>query len=466
MKPLWAIGCALIALTLLLTLLANAGFDAPILRLDPVVVAVALMVGSGVVWLALPPALRAAPDGTATLWVVLAVGLAMRLIFFGSDPIFENDYHRYLWDGAAVNDGLNPYAASPFDAISGAASEGWRALAEAHPDEAASVTYDRLRTIYPPVAQAAFALSDALEPFSVTALRLVFLAFELVALALLAALLRETGRPLAWLAIYWWNPLVAKELASSVHMEAVLLPFLLAALLFAARRYWLLAASGVALAAGAKLWPLYLGALALRGAGWRMFFLGAALIGAAVAAMAVPILLGRLDGGSGFVAYAQVWERNSALFPLVVVAADGVLAALRLDEVDPGAAARLAVALGIAALAALIALRPIAGARDLCRRALIVIAALFLLSPTGYPWYSVWFAPLLAMLPWAGLRILMVLLPLYALRFLYVEQGDTRFFDDWIVWIQFGPALALLGWEALRRPPNHEPAAPSGALKA
>lgn len=450
MKRLWAIGGALIALTVLLTALSLRGFDAALWGLDPVALAVALMIASGFVWLALPPALRAAPDRADALWGVLAVGLAMRLIFFASDPIFENDYHRYLWDGAAVNAGLNPYAVSPYHAIVGPAPEAWRALAEAHPAEAAAVTYDKLRTIYPPVAQAAFALADAVQPFSVTALRLVFLAFELAALGVLAALLRETGRPLVWLAIYWWNPLVAKELASSAHMEAVLLPFLLAALLFAARRRWLLAATGLALAAGAKLWPIYLGALALRGAGWRMFFGASMLIGALLAVMAAPILLGRLDGESGFVAYADVWERNSALFHVIVAALDGVLSALGLDQADPGRGARLLVALGIAALAAFIALRPIADACDLCRRALIVIAALFMLSPTGYPWYAIWFAPLLAILPWMGLRILNVALPLYAVRFLFVEQGDASFFDTWIVWIQFGPALALLAWETLR----------------
>ncbi|MEM9723993.1 MAG: glycosyltransferase 87 family protein [Pseudomonadota bacterium] len=469
MRGLWAIAIALLITTAALTALswpaagvgsvfgsAAPGGDGPIGWVFP---ATALMMLAGFAWMALPPAIRAADQAQGPPWrtlaLILAVGFAMRLIFFASEPLWELDYHRYLWEGAAVNVGLNPYALSPAEARLGPAAgtphvEAWRALAAAHPTELSAVTYDKLRSVYPPLAQAAFAAAHALEPFSLTALRAVFLLCELAALGLLALLLKEVGRPPSWIALYWWNPLVARELVCAAHMEAVLLPFLLAALLFAARKRWLAGAAAVALAGAVKLWPLALGALALRGAGWARFFAGAAMIGAITVLASLPILLGRLDAGSGFVAYAGEWERNAALFPALAALTEGILEALGLPFVDAAPVARIGVLLTVSALAALLALRPVADAEDLCRRCLIVIAAMFLLSPAAYPWYAVWFAPLLAVFPWAGLRLLMATLPLYTLRFWFVAEGDPTVFDTWIVWAQIGPVLLLLGWEAHR----------------
>jgi len=34
-------------------------------------------------------------------------------MFFGSQPIYENDYKRYLWDGAVAASGESPYIYSP-----------------------------------------------------------------------------------------------------------------------------------------------------------------------------------------------------------------------------------------------------------------------------------------------------------------------------------------------------------------
>jgi len=45
--------------------------------------------------------------------VLILCGLVLRLSFFGSQPIYENDYKRYLWDGAVTATGSNPYEYSP-----------------------------------------------------------------------------------------------------------------------------------------------------------------------------------------------------------------------------------------------------------------------------------------------------------------------------------------------------------------
>ena len=52
----------------------------------------------------------------AALGIVFAVGLLARLMMFASEPVLEDDWHRYLWDGASVASGVDPYKFAPAEA--------------------------------------------------------------------------------------------------------------------------------------------------------------------------------------------------------------------------------------------------------------------------------------------------------------------------------------------------------------
>ena len=50
------------------------------------------------------------------LWspvVILAVALALRLMFLFAPPQLSDDIYRYMWDGSNLLRGVNPYAAAP-----------------------------------------------------------------------------------------------------------------------------------------------------------------------------------------------------------------------------------------------------------------------------------------------------------------------------------------------------------------
>ncbi|RMF61844.1 MAG: hypothetical protein D6748_00750, partial [Calditrichaeota bacterium] len=47
------------------------------------------------------------------LLLILLLGLVVRVLMFFSSPILEDDYYRYLWDGAVSANGFNPYQYSP-----------------------------------------------------------------------------------------------------------------------------------------------------------------------------------------------------------------------------------------------------------------------------------------------------------------------------------------------------------------
>ena len=84
------------------------------------------------------------------------------------------------------------------------------------------------------------------------------LAFDLAAGALVLLLLRRLRLPLIWFAVYWWNPVLIKEGLNTGHMDLVVLPFLLGAIYLALRDRPVLSAASLALAAGAKVWPVLL----------------------------------------------------------------------------------------------------------------------------------------------------------------------------------------------------------------
>ncbi|MEM7222308.1 MAG: glycosyltransferase 87 family protein [Pseudomonadota bacterium] len=442
--PLWAVAAVLLLYAAALT--AFSRVTAWPFPLDPIPSLVGLMMTAGLVFMALPWALVRARPTVGALWAMVAVGLLMRLILLGSAPILEIDYFRYLWDGAALAAGLNPFAVAPAEVLAGQAPEAWRALGKAAGPLLEQINYPHLRTIYPTVAQSAFALAHLLEPFGLTALRLVLLAAEGLALGLLLLLLKACARAPLWAALYWWNPLVVKESINSAHMDGLLLPFLLGALLLAARGRAFWASGLLALAAGVKLWPALLLPSVLRPllGRWHLLIAAGALFAGITALLFWPLLASQLDRGSGLIAYAQSWERNDALFGLI----RGAITALLPEHLDAGRLARLVVGIAVVALAFGLNRTAAPDGRTLVARALAVTATLFLLSPTGYPWYFLWIAPLLAIVPVTGLLALTALLPLYYLRF-YFEEGDA--FQTIVVWFEFTPVFLLLAWAFLLR---------------
>ena len=442
----------LLCLSLLAALSWGALDPAP-WPIDPIFLAVGLMMTAGLAYMALPAVLaRQAPTVRSIVAMVL-VGLALRLVLLASVPILEIDYFRYLWDGGVLAAGLNPYAVAPAEVLAGTAPEAWQALGQAAGDTLEQINYPHLTTIYPSLAQGAFALAHWLEPWSLSALRLTLLGFELAGLALLLLLLRELGRSPLWAALYWWNPLVAKELINSAHMDALLVPVILGALLLAARGRGLWSSALLALAAGIKLWPALLLPSLLRPL-WprRLLVLAATALFAVLAALLLaPQVLTKLDGGAGLVAYAQGWERNDALFGLLRGATALLLEAFGLFHWNAERLARALLAVILIGLSLGLNLRAAQSATILCQRTLFVVAALFLLSPTGYPWYFVWLAPLLAVVPVTGLLALTVMLPLYYLRFYFAERGQAEVFDTYVVWLEFAPVYLLLLAQALGR---------------
>jgi hypothetical protein len=427
----------------------------------PILSLVGIELVAGVVYLWMVWKVRdTSPSKNLLIWV-FAVGLLMRASLLLSTPMLEDDYYRYLWDGAVVAQGMNPYAYAPSQILEAVEEENesvstnLRQLAADSGDVISRINHPYLRTIYPPVAQAAFGLAHWLRPWSLVGWRLVLFGFDVVTLSVLIVILRRVNLPLLWSVIYWWNPLLIKETFNSGHMDVVILPFMLGAVLLAIRQQSVWAAGSLGLAMGAKGWPVVLLPVILRPvvSQPKRLIPALCLFSLIALGMFIPVYAAGFDASSGFVAFGQSWEMNDALFMAILWA---VQSFLKISTIHPGHGqllARVVVGVALAGWVGWVMRQRADDPRQLCEQSLWIVAALFLLSPAQFPWYYVWLVPLLSTSARRSLLLLTALLPLYYLRFYFDARGNADLFDYGIVWLEYVPVWVLLirEWTVERR---------------
>ncbi|HEV2105550.1 MAG TPA: glycosyltransferase 87 family protein [Candidatus Eisenbacteria bacterium] len=306
---------------------------------------------------------------------VVVVAFVLRAAVLGTSPSLSDDVYRYVWEGRVLAAGHDPWREPP------------RSPALAPLRDAAiwpRVNHPDLRTLYPPLAEAGFALVARVSP-TVAAMKLWIALHDLALCALLAWWCGRAGpdgrgRPLDAI-VYAWNPLPVIEYAGSGHHDPTALVWLVLALAVRDTRPLL---SALALAAGAlvKLVPLL--ALPFLWARWPWRARLAAL--AVLAAGLAFFGLETRGAGSGLDAFATTWRDNDSLFAL--------LAATLGDR-----RARLAAAAIVAAVIAW-ALRRRQGAPRGTRAA---ARAMLVAGPVMHPWYLGWplvLEPLAPSPPW------------------------------------------------------------------
>ena len=422
----------------------------------PVIAFCSALAIAGLAWCGMMSAFRKnILSGRLCLAILLLLGLGLRLAFFNSTPVYENDYKRYLWDGAVVASGENPYRFSPTE-VSEAGKVGAfsvpgltrLALQSNHADRIADeVNSPHLTTIYPPAAQAVFAAAYWIAPYKTWGLKLVFLLLELAGLAALLAALHSRKSPLLWSAAYWLNPIIIFTTYNGIHMDVLLVPPLMAALLWIGR-HPLRAAVMLSVAAAIKIWPQLLAPVLFRG--WRhrpVLYIGiAALIGGLTLASLAPMLLS-LNSDSGLAAYSANWTNSSFLFP-------GVREAVGLISENPDRIARYVIAVSLTVLSLWLGFTKAQHRNSIAVHLMVLSAAFVLLSPTGYPWYFIWFLMFLpfSITHWSarGLALLTIGATVYFARFQIGEAGHYDIYTKFLLPLEFGVPLLVLAWDGLK----------------
>ena len=413
----------------------------------PLIIGLAL---PAAVALALSPRIGRVEASSRSLSILVVVGLAMRLVWFGQPAPLEDDYHRYLWDGAVLLRGLDPYALAP-ETLLGSPEDHrhYRDLAAVGRSTLQAINFPDVPTVYPSTALAAFAIAGLIRPFDLDAWRVVLLLAECTTLLLLVLLLRASDRSPLQAALYWWNPLPAYLLVGIAHVDALLPPLVLGAL-WLSRRGASLAATMTAMAllgaaAGVKPWALVHAPLLLRGQLSRPPYLVVAVAGLALTLVVAvgPLLIASLQPGSAAALYVSRGTNSNAFFAW----AHWGLAQLTGDFRLAWTALSAATALSIAALAVRIAAPEPQGLPDLTTRMLIVAAATFYLLPQQFPWYAVAFLPLAALAGNRPLLLASATLPLYYLFFPLWQTGRGPIFTYGVAFLHALPVLAWLAWQ-------------------
>jgi alpha-1,6-mannosyltransferase len=385
---------------------------------------------SGVLWLLAVFIVRSGRLPARTIWMVLAIATAMRLLTLTAPPILSSDIYRYVWDGRVQLAGVNPYRFVP------AADE----LAFLR-DEAVYPHINRADyapTVYPPGAQVVFALAAAVTP-GLLGMKLMITAFDVLAIAVLIGLLRMAGRDPAELLIYAWLPLSVWEFAGNAHIDGVAAGLLVLGLLLALRGR--MAWTGVVL--GIAALTKFLPAVVLP-ALWRPWNRWLP-IGFAVtlAALYLPFLLAGSDV-FGFLPgyYAEEGLHSGQAFFLLQLL-DGVVA---LPEWTTGIYIALVLVLLLVLGARYAFVEETSrspGARLLlqARQAIILGTVLLVALSPRYPWYFGWLAPLACLTPLPSVLWLLASAPLLA-------HGAVEHLA--VPGVVFGPAIVLAAFELYR----------------
>jgi alpha-1,6-mannosyltransferase len=337
--------------------------------------------GGAGIWAALRLADRI--DQRRALIVILGGALAMRLGMLFVEPYLSSDIYRYIWDGRVQAAGINPYRYMP------AAPE------LAHLRDAAIFPNinrpDTAVTIYPPAAQAVFLAITRILGESVVAMKVGLIAFEVVTIAALIAVLLGLGQPLTRVVIYAWHPLPVWEIAGSGHIDSASCALLIAGFLLFLRGRTL--GAGAVVTLGALIKPTALLALPVL---WRPWNWRLPLVVMLTAALAY---LPYLSVGRGVLGYLGGYIDEEGF------ASGRGFAALWLMEhylVSVPGATRVYVALAAATMIALAI--AVAFRRDRSPETAVaclswLLAVFLVLASPHYPWYFLALVPMLALHP-------------------------------------------------------------------
>jgi len=377
-------------------------------------------------------------------WIIFT-GLFARLILIPSSPILEDDFYRYLWDGAVTANEFNPYVFNPQDVIDKNPNVPQKILelADESGDVIEKINHPKIKTLYPTLSQIIFGLSYFLFPWSVTGWKLIMLMGDIFLLFFLIKILRELKLPVSFVAIYWLNPIVLHEFFNTGHYDLFALLFTAIAIYYYLKNEFVTSSITLALAVGFKLWPILIFPIFLRKLTNQKSKMLSSIFAFSlfVIIIFIPVLRAGFDQNSGFTKYATNWINNAAFYTLLKDSIDLFTTTFKIYYVCADCVARW-ITIGIVSVALLLLIKkPAKDNLNLVDKILIIIAVAFLVSPTQFPWYLTWVILPLVFSPKFSLLMYAFLIPLYHLNYL----------SGYFIYIQHIPVILLFLYEIKKR---------------
>jgi len=322
--------------------------------------------------------------------MLLWIGITARILLIGTPVFTTHDVERYLWDGAVVLQGLDPFVTSPDAPVVADLRAYWPT-----PEENA-----KYPTIYPPGSLLLFAFSALFGPMvGIYVWKLIVAGAGVATLFVAANLFKrlDVERHFALIAL---SPLLILEGGVGGHIDSVTtLMILLSVQSFINKRFGF-AGAFIGLATSVKLFPIVflapmVGKLGIARLKRHHLILAFGVL--------VPITL--IYGSALLAGYESVgvletflkkWRFGSPLHLLI----EGYFEGNNQIIVSLGLAIFLTV--GVLVIVH----------RDFIFGMLAMGAALFFVSPVVYPWYLMMLVPFAAMRPSAFMLIWLALAPL------------------------------------------------------
>ena len=424
-----------------------------------------------------------------TFWTLIVFGLLFRAAILPSQQIQEDDVYRYLWDGKVFAHGINPFKYAP-DEIN-----EYRSLKIQNPvyfhsryndhDQSELAVLSDLKwenatalkfmerinhpdvpTIYPPLAQIVFRLSQHIKTDSLLTLRILFLVFDLMAMLFIVLTLRSLHLNQNFSLVYFWSPLILKETFNSTHLDIIGISCLCVSVYFLVRGRMTGSVFFLALSVLGKLYsgillPFYLQRswLLARQNGNRgvsvpalHLFLFCVVVGVCY----LPFIGIGEKAFAGLKTYSMYWQSNDSLFALLLYFLKDILE-LGVDTAIPVFGNSMILGKNIMAIVVLVSvgfllIKKIPGAdspQGWVRNLFIVMTLVFLISPVQNPWYLCWTVPFLCLFHYRSLILLTGLVGLYYLDF-YFDYQDLSQYSVWIAWFEHTPFYLYLIWELTR----------------
>jgi hypothetical protein len=393
-----------------------------------------------------------------TVLQVFLAGLAARLCLLPMPP--SDDLARYLWEGRLWLEGLNPYKLAPDH-------PALESLREAQGPLFALINHPEAPAIYPPLAQALFAVLAAIHSSWLT-FKLAFILIDCLGFRLLLHIPGSGGGEpsrdgVRLAALHFLNPLLILETAGHGRFESLPLLFSIAFLWALSLRRDNLAAAMLFLGAMSKmaalallpalfLVPLHREKVADSAAPGDASAPTAPFGRAAASALRACLVAAAAAGAT----WATGAATNLGRFATEFRYNDAIPFLLRnLPGLPEPAAGPLGLAL--MALAGLILMRVLRDAAPESQ-GLAFTGLLLAFSPTVHPWYVLWALPFAALSlsrPW--------LLLTGTMAAAYLVYGRAHASGEWreIPWlraVEFLPPLLLWAWPRLRRAGKRVPA--------
>ncbi len=375
-------------------------------------------------------------------FVFLAIVLRVLLIL--AFPNLSDDIYRFVWDGQLLNNGVNPYLYTPTEYFENHHTE----------ESIFGLLYPNLNSpdyysIYPPVCQVVFGVSVKIFPDSIfgaaVVMKIIILIAEIFTIYFLLKLVQLMRIPKQRVLLYALNPLVIIEFSGNLHMEALMILFLVMAFWFYMRQRSKLFSLSMAAAIGVKLLPLMFLPFFIRRFRRRKLIIGGLIIFLAIGTMFYPfydnVLLDHLQSSLGL--YFQKFEFNASIYY--------ALRWLGYKIVGYNLIALIGPLLSLVTLTVIVILalfeRP-KKMQHVFRYLLLAFTTYLLLATTVHPWYL-------------GIPIVLTLLTHYRYPIFwsalimgtYINYAYVPYHENmWVVAIEYLVIFAVLITEVFRVP--------------